>query len=276
MRFVVRHLTEYRYATPVVLSPHLLRLSPRPGAVRVEDHEIAVSPDPSLHVHETDARGNLVTRLHFDGPTPHLRIESRFTLDTEAPAPRAAPLPALPWSDAAADPELSGYLGSGAEDDSVAAFAAGLLAEAGGDVGDFLDRLNRDLFTGTDRRIRPQGYAQGPAETLAIRRGACRDLTVLFMAACRSLGIPARFVSGYQAHAETPDGQRHLHAWAEVHLPGQGWRGYDPTHGLPVTDGHVALCAAPDQAGTMPLEGGYYGPPVAATLDYAVEIATDG
>jgi transglutaminase-like putative cysteine protease len=99
-------------------------------------------------------------------------------------------------------------------------------------------------------------------------------VTALFMAACRSLGIAARFVSGYQAEADTPDGRRHLHAWPEAFLPGVGWRGFDPTHGLAVTDGHVALCAAPDQAATMPIEGGFYGDGVASTLEYDVQIAT--
>ena len=93
------------------------------------------------------------------------------------------------------------------------------------------------------------------------------------MAACHSLGIAARFVSGYQAHADTPDGRRHLHAWPEVFLPGFGWRGYDPTHGLAVADGHVALCAAPDQAATMPVEGGFYGDGVAGALEYDVQIS---
>ncbi len=119
-----------------------------------------------------------------------------------------------------------------------------------------LERLNWTLFTRTDRHIRAAGAAQAPTHTLATGRGACRDLTVLFMAACPSLGIAARFVSGYQAHAETPNGRRHLRAWAEVFLPGSGWEGFDPMHGFRVTDGHVALCAAPDQAATMPVEGG--------------------
>ena len=99
-------------------------------------------------------------------------------------------------------------------------------------------------------------------------------MTALFCAACRSLGVPARFVSGYQAEADTPDGRRHLHAWPEAFAPDLGWLGYDPTHGLDVSDGHVALCAAPDQARTMPVEGGYYGAGVTSTLSYAIEIAT--
>ncbi len=54
----------------------------------------------------------------------------------------------------------------------------------------------------------------------------------------------------------------------------RGWRGFDPMHGTVVTNGHVALCAAPDQVATMPVEGGFYGNGVTATLDYGVQIAT--
>ena len=93
-------------------------------------------------------------------------------------------------------------------------------------------------------------------------------------AACRSLGIAARFVSGYQAHAESQDGRRHLHAWPEVFLPGLGWRGFDATHGTVVNDGHVALCAAPEQSATMPIEGGFFGDGITAALDYHVQIAS--
>jgi transglutaminase-like putative cysteine protease len=87
--------------------------------------------------------------------------------------------------------------------------------------------------------------------------------------------MPARFVSGYQARSQTPDAQRHLHAWAEVHLPGLGWRGFDATHGIAVTDGHVALCAGPAQSDTMPVEGSYWGPARTSTLDAWVKIATE-
>jgi transglutaminase-like putative cysteine protease len=98
----------------------------------------------------------------------------------------------------------------------------------------------------------------------------------LFLAACRCQGLAARFVSGYQAQAQTPDGQRHLHAWAEVFLPGAGFHGWDPMHGVRVGAGHVALCAAPDQAATMPIEGGFFfqGATVNSTLDHSVRIST--
>jgi transglutaminase-like putative cysteine protease len=272
MRFSVRHETIYRYSAPVGLGAHLLRLAPRPEGVVVQRQVIDVEPRPATRTQTHDHFGNLVTHLTFDRPTDRFRIESRFELETIAVSTRvAADAPALPWApdrDVAAAPFALDH----EIDDEVRAFAFALAAESGWRAETFLERLTRTLFTRTDRHIRPDGHAQSAAYTLAVGRGACRDVTVLFMAAARALGIPARFVSGYQARAETPDGRRHLHAWPEVFVPGSGWHGWDPTHGVAVGDGHVALSAAPDQIGTMPIEGGFFGDGVTSTLDYTVEI----
>ena len=274
MHFSVSHETQYRYSSPVMLAAHMLRLTPRGDKAIHLGHRLSIDPEPSARQDLTDGYGNRVTRLEFEGSTDHLFIESQFDLEISAPAaPGFLSLQPLPWP-FGADDEMADYLPPEDHDASVRGFAAGLASESGWDALDFLERLNKTLFTRTDRHIRPQGAAQSPALTLATGRGACRDLTVLFMAACRSVGIPARFVSGYQAHADTPDGRRHLHAWAEVCLPGAGWQGFDPMHGLPVVDGHVALCAAPDQAGTMPLEGGFYGEGVTSALAYDIRIVT--
>ena len=79
-----------------------------------------------------------------------------------------------------------------------------------------------------------------------------------------------------QARAEAVDGRRHLHAWPEALLPGAGWRGWDPTHGVRVTDGHVVLCAAPTQAETMTVSGGFWGPSgVRSTLSFTLEIEAE-
>ncbi len=272
MRFSVCHETHYRYSAPVLFAPHVLRLTPRTDNAILLTHSFTIDPAPSVRQDLADHHGNAITRLEFGGPSGHLSIESRFDLETSAThAPAFSTLPPLPWPPAMFD-AMADYLPPGDQDESVRAFAAGLASESGCDALAFLALLNQTLFTRTDRHIRPEGAAQTPAHTLATGKGACRDLTVLFMGACRSLGIPARFVSGYQAHADTPDGRRHLHSWSEVFLPDAGWRGFDPMHGLPVTDGHVALCAAPDQAATMPVEGGFYGDGVTSTLAYGVRI----
>jgi transglutaminase-like putative cysteine protease len=274
MRFIVHHETLYRYSAPVRFAPHLLRLNPRAEGVRLLSRELTVTPQPAECLEVVDAYGNRITRAVFDQSSDQLRIASRFELDTFARAPDSIDaLPQLPWPQAGAD-DLGSYRESSGGGDSVHDFATIVAAEASYAPGAFLDVLTRTLSTTIDRRIRIEGAAQPPDVTLATRRGACRDISVLFLAVCRSQGMASRFVSGYQARSQTPDGERHLHAWAEVFLPGLGWAGWDPTHGLRVTDGHVALCAAPDQSATMPVEGGFFGFAETATLDCSVRITT--
>jgi len=267
VHFRIRHETLYRYDAPVTLGAHVLRLTPRAEGVRIRSHEIAVDPGPTHRRDETDGFGNPVTHLAFSGATQVLHVESRFELET-LPAPALTQrLPPLPW-------RVTGVPVADGVHASVRAFAEDLAGKADRSPVAFLDGLAEAIFARTDFAIRPTGNARAAHETLALGTGACRDVTVLFVEACRALGLSARFVSGYQAHADTADGRRHLHAWPEVLLPGIGWRGWDVTHGTRVTDGHVALCAAPSQAATMPIEGGFTsaGGRVGSTLEYALSI----
>jgi transglutaminase-like putative cysteine protease len=88
--------------------------------------------------------------------------------------------------------------------------------------------------------------------------GSCRDLAVLFCDACRVMGIAARFVSGYECASATVE-ETYMHAWAEVYLPGIGWRGYDPSRGLAVSNGHIAVAAGFDHDLASPVAGWYSG-----------------
>ncbi len=263
MRFSVRHDTFYRYSAPVRLGDHVLRLTP--SGVTQLDHSLEITPAPDWREDRLSFHGTPETIVGFSKETKVLHVVSKFTCETVLP-PEPLDLPPLPWD----FPDMALYLDRDVPP-SVAAFAQGLLVEAGSTLP-FLLLLTETLYQRTHRHIRPTGYAQSAEETLETGRGACRDLAVLFIAACRSLGIPARFVSGYQAKTESVDGKRHLHAWPEAYLPGSGWQGFDPTHGVPVTDGHIALSAAPEQLATMPIEGGYWGDGVTSDLAFGLEI----
>ena len=264
MWFRIQHDSWYRYDVPVALAEHVLRLTPRAGGIRLLSHQLRVEPEPSSWRNELDELGNALTRVSFLGSTQSFRVTSEVELETLPPASLELALSSLPWAAA-----------QGIES-SVRGFAEGIASQVGYQPVAFLDQLTRTLFSSFDRHVRPTGAARSAEETLALRQGACRDLTVLFLEACRHCGIAGRFVSGYQGQAQTPDGQRHLHAWGEVFLPGVGWRAWDAMHGVRVTDGHVALCAAPHQAATMPIEGGFWfqGSTVNSTLDHSVRIAT--
>lgn len=276
-RWAIRHLSTYRYTVPVAFATHLLRLTPRLDAARILSRSLQIAPTPLRIDDFTDQYGNTCTRLEFGSEqASELRVESRVELERLPPLqpawlPSLTPLPwLLPLGDAMWSFRTHDF------DPGVAALAGRLIAETAGAPLAFLEQLNRTLYTTIDRQLRLDGAAQTPAVTLATLRGACRDLTVLFLAACRSVGMAGRFVSGYQGQEQTPDGRRHLHAWPEVFVPELGWVGWDPTHGIPVGAGHVALCAAPSQAETMPIEGGFFfnGSDVTSTLDYDISFTS--
>jgi len=279
MRFGVRHETLYRYSVPVVLAPHVLRLTPR-SEYQLRSRSLVVWPEPAELYEENDSYGNRIARVKFsEQATQELRIESRFELETSPSQPSFEPSERLPWPQPLVDglDDLALYRPRDASvDPAVIAFARAVAAEIGHQPLAFLDHLCRTIHARADKQIRTSGDAQAAAQTLASWQGACRDFTVLFLEAARSMGMPARFCSGYQSAAETPDGRRYLHAWPEVFVPGAGWRGWDPTHGVTAGEGHVALCAAPDQAETMPVVGGFYfaGSSVTSTLDFDLRITT--
>lgn len=265
MRFKVDHITRYAYSEPVRLGTHVLRLRPRcAGGVRLLDHWVDIDPRPVRSRLLLDSDGNLVQRVAFDGLTAHLTVGSRFEIETSSAAADDQPRdPAIGGGAYAAQMQrrLAPWIDV---DDGRGSGVAAIALEVGAtsaDAFDFVARLNRHLFGRIEREIRETGAPQSPERTLSLGRGACRDLTVLFCAICRQHGLAARFVSGYQKGRESADGlqRRWMHAWPEVYLPGDGWCGFDPTHGEPVADAHVALAAAARPEDAAPIEGSYFG-----------------
>jgi transglutaminase-like putative cysteine protease len=158
-----------------------------------------------------------------------------------------------------------------------------LAAEAEHSVVAFLAHTTQWLFKEITPEVRLEGAPKLASETLHQKRGTCRDLTVLFMDICRGMGLASRFVSGYfssaiydmngnvirptsteigantgvstSANTEHGTGIRQLHAWAEVYLPGAGWRGFDPSYGTAVADRHIACAAAHTPQLAAPVSG---------------------
>ena len=275
MHFAVRHTTRYGYDVPVVLGPHRLRLTPRRAGVQLISQSLRITPQPSERTEWTDAQGNHTTELHFSGTAQQLEIESRFELETlELPA-LAGPMPPLPWTPRG-DPALEPCYAAGKLHPSVRRFAESVLGELGSSEPlTFLDHLCHALHTRFERRVRPSGHATASDLTLASGRGASRDLAQLFMDSCRALGLPARFASGYKAGADPRGGESDLHGWPEIWLGELGFRGWDPTRGMRVAREHVALCAAPLQSDTLPVEGGFTfsDRPPHSTLEFHVELS---
>ncbi|MBN8832396.1 MAG: transglutaminase family protein [Sphingomonadales bacterium] len=110
------------------------------------------------------------------------------------------------------------------------------------------------------------------AQAYAQKAGVCQDQAHIFIAAVRSLGIPARYVVGYLRDPERPDSEHDPHAWAEAWLEGLGWVGFDCTLGRCPIDGHVRLCCGLDAADAAPIRGVML-PGADARLSYDVQIA---
>ncbi|USR92290.1 transglutaminase family protein [Phormidium yuhuli AB48] len=264
-QFKIDHLTTYRYNQAVFLKPHLYRLYPHShGHQRLLSYRLDVTPEPLGRSPVVDLDGNTVIKLWFEKPTTQLQFHSQAQVETLQTNPfeyllddgvgrlpidypsslRSQLLPYL-------NPPLA--LPQGVDPTAVE-LAEELLHLADHQTLRFLNDLNQRIYSQCNYVTRLDGDPQPPGITWRTRRGSCRDVTVLFAAVCRAVGLAARFVSGYQEG--DPDQQDYdLHAWVEVYLPGAGWRGYDPTHGLAVADGHISVAASPYPRYAAPVQG---------------------
>lgn len=241
---------------------------------------MAMEPAPAGCWEGVDQEGNAVTQAWFDGLHATLRVDTTLEAETLRTNPFAfLPLEAArslpPRLEAAPAAALAPCLRRAPDPEPRVpeTLARELCRESGGRSMDFLLALNARLFETLEKVVRRAPGIQAPSATLASGRGACRDAAVLFMDCCRCVGVPARFVSGYQADEEAAaSGGHDLHAWAEAWLPGAGWLGFDPTHGLLAADRHLSLAASHDPVLAAPLRGSFRGTGVTARLAHRVEV----
>jgi transglutaminase-like putative cysteine protease len=118
-----------------------------------------------------------------------------------------------------------------------------------------LTALNGEITFDTD----PTHTATTAAEAFALKRGVCQDLTHIYIAAARHLGIPARYVSGYFHRADGVTEQEAGHAWAEAFIPSLGWVGFDATNGICTTDAHLRVAIGLDYLSAAPVRGARTG-----------------
>ena len=290
VRVRVRHETEYRYEEPVRLLAHRLMLRPRDSHdLRVLDTKLAVSPPPRSTRWAHDVFGNSVCFLEFDPDlaTERLRIVSTLEMQ-HYPARAELPLDpravAFPFSYTSAEvPDLARLIERHYPDPErlVDEWAHRFLTTGGpADTMAVLTAITRAIRAEFRYESRQAEGTNNPLATLSTRTGACRDFALFMMEAVRSLGLAARFVSGYLYDERLVDTNEPLqgggatHAWVEVYLPGAGWVEFDPTNGW--VAGHnlirVSVARTPQQA--VPISGSFLGPPGAfGSMDVNVEVA---
>ncbi len=278
MKLKVTHQVQYVYSKEVFVEPTVLRLKPRDDfSQKLESYQLHLNPSPSGRSEGLDLYNNPVTLFWHTGNLARWEGSTSFTIET---------LLNNPFNYLITDPQvlklpsryakenrlaLAPYLFRPEPDAGVDQMAEQLLTESDDNTLSFLYHMTDTLHRDIQPVIRLVGDALPPGKTLRRKEGACRDLAVLFIDLCRSLGIAARFVSGYKYDPGSKDSFE-LHAWAEVFLPGAGWRGYDPSLGLAVADTHIALASGPGPVEAAAVTGTFRGSDVLSKLSYQVEI----
>lgn len=286
IKVALEHRTTYKFARPVAVSPHVVRLRPAPHTrTPIEAYSLTVSPSNHFVNWQQDPFGNWLARLVFPEPVSELDITVGLVADMMVINPfdffiedYAQHFPFDYEPELASD--LGPYLRPVDEDAStsgpgpvVREFIAGLptLPADGTVMIDFLVAVNTAVNRAVAYSVRMEPGVQSPDTTLTRAIGSCRDSAWLLVSVLREYGLAARFVSGYlvqlasdpsvvAAALDGPSGPTEdftdLHAWAEVYIPGAGWIGLDPTSALFCGEGHIPLSATPHPSSSAPISGG--------------------
>jgi transglutaminase-like putative cysteine protease len=275
MRFRIRHTTRYRYSQAVTLCHNEAHLRPRHSTRQAcNESTVLVEPLPAVAHDRSDYFGNPV--LHFAVQQPHdtLTVTAHSVVElVQQMMPALEQTP--PWESVAvrlahdhSDEALearefmldSPLVSSGPELALFAApsFAPGRpLLEA---VHDLSQRIHREFVYDPHFTT----AATPLADAFALRRGVCQDFAHVAIGCLRSMGLPARYVSGYiesipPAGAARLEGADASHAWCAVYVPEYGWVDFDPTNDQLVTDQHVTTAWGRDYADVTPLKGIVFG-----------------
>ena len=266
----VRHVSTYRYSEPVRLGDHWMMFRPRDSHdLRLIKTGLEIYPRPeklrwlhdvfdnSLAVASFDARttelsfASTITLEHFEDLLPDYQLEAEaqffpFAYSDKDRANLERALERRYFSDEVARWAVS-FLGSAQPMETMALLRA--MTQAA---------LEQFHYSRRDER-----GVQTPSETLARRSGSCRDFAVLMIDAVRSLGLAARFVSGYiflpDAASSTMVGGGATHAWVQVYLPGAGWVDFDPTNNIIGNRNLIRVAVAWDPEDALPLWGTFVG-----------------
>jgi len=285
----IRHSTTYRYKRPVRFGEHRLMLRPKESYdQRVLSSTLSISPEPAELRYVHDVFGNCVGVVNFAHHASELRFESTVLLD-HTPAPLVADSgevvtlsTSLPFAYGAEDmPDLlrlieRQYLDP---DRAVDAWSRRFIRWNGRTPAlALLTEMTRAIHGEFTYARRLEAGTQSPAETLALGSGTCRDFAVLMMEAARSVGLAARFVSGYiycpprSEATVTHVGGGHTHAWVQVYLPSCGWVEFDPTNGIVGNKDLIRVAEVRDPRQAIPLSGAWDG----AVEDYVgMEVEVD-
>ena len=268
----VRHTTTYLYKRAVVLGEHRLMFRPRDNwDQRLLDSTLSISPEPSSTRWVLDVFGNCVTVVDFSGQAKQLTFASTIRISHFAIRPLDFPIAVhaehYPFSyDTEEMPDLLRSVERQYPDRNnvLPRWARQFVkTSAATDTHDMLASITQRIHTGFTYVSREAMGIQAPLTTLKLASGSCRDFAMLMIEAVRSLGLAARFVSGY-IHVPPGPGRPYsgggsTHAWVQVYIPGAGWMEFDPTNGIVGNCDLIRVAVARDPIQAVPVWGTFEG-----------------
>ena len=281
----IKHITSYRYRRPVAFGEHKMMLCP------LQSHDqsllaakLVITPTPTNVRRTHDAFGNRVDIARFARRAEELRFESTVRLDQSYTDIQDLDIEEFartyPFVYRAEEmPDLVHFVERQSVDPDchVERWTRKFLHEnRPTDTREFLISLTNGINRTFKHVRRNEKGIQGPLQTLELGSGSCRDLAMLMIEAVRSLGMAARFVSGYLHIPDDDDepyvGGGNTHAWAQVYLPGPGWVDFDPSNGIVGNRDLVRVAVVRDPRQAIPLHGTWTGFP-SDYLGMNVEVA---
>jgi transglutaminase-like putative cysteine protease len=278
--FIVRHITTYQYRKPVAFGEHRMMLRPRDdGDQKILKTELEITPTPIELSWAQDSFGNHIAIARFAERASELRFESTIRLDHAPAGFRAADIAEFarthPFAYAAEDrPGLAPFVAPLSTHPELARWTASFLRDDGSaDTAELLVGMTQSIKQTFKHMARHEHGIQDPLHTLAIKGGSCRDVAMLMIAGLRSLGIAARFVSGYLHLADDDDDRitgGNTHAWVQAYVPGAGCVDLDPSRGIVGNQNLVRVAVVHDPRDAVPLQGTWIG---AASDHLAMKVA---
>ncbi len=270
----IRHQTCYRYRTPVELGEHRLMTRPRDSHdLRLLDTSLVIQPLASHVRWIHDVFGNSIAIVNFAASAQQLTFTSDFRAEHfPAAVQEIAVEPyacTFPFSYSANDAEDLGRTNERHYPDpehKIDDWARTLLRQLPqARTLDVLTAMTATIKASFRYEARDALGVQSPLETLERGSGSCRDFALFMMEAARSLGLAARFVSGYLYDERLVGAGGDLvgggatHAWMQVYLPGAGWVEYDPTNALVGGRNLIRVAVTRDPSQAVPLAGSFTG-----------------
>ena len=280
MKKRIIHTLVYTYEIPISLDEHLICLKPRSnGFQKLLNFDLIISPSSHTILPLISENGDDIFKVYFREPTTLLLIKSESHVETKIHPDLYhlknsydLTLPLKIESNNSLIGFTKGWFPNGQHDPAAVKIAQEALAGIDNNVFDFLYQLIELIKDRVKYTPRHLGPAWPSGRTLRERVGSCRDLAILLMETCRCVGIPSRFVSGYQFMDQAPD-KYELHAWTEVFIPGFGWRGFDPSGCGLINNNYVALASSSESELVSPVRGSFVGPSnIKSELKWNIEI----